>query len=125
ENARVQEFVKAAGAGDLAAMGRLFVESHRSLQHDYEVSCEELDFLVDAALAIPGVIGARMTGGGFGGCTVNLVKDDAVSLFSDRIRSKYRDRFDIAAEIYAVRPSGGAGPSENSADDPGRNGTFS
>ena len=60
--------------GDVEAMGRLFVESHRSLQHDYEVSCAELDFLVDSALAIDGVFGARMTGGGFGGCTVNMLR---------------------------------------------------
>ena len=65
ENARVQCFVEASACGDIAAMGALFVESHRSLQHDYEVSSAELDFLVDSALSIDGVYGVRMTGGGF------------------------------------------------------------
>ena len=64
----------AAQKGDLAEMGKLLVASHRSLQHDYEVSCAELDFLVDTAMGLTGVYGARMTGGGFGGCTVNLVR---------------------------------------------------
>jgi galactokinase len=67
EDARVNRFVEASERGDLEAMGKLMVESHRSLQHDYEVSCEELDFLAEAALGIEGVYGARMTGGGFGG----------------------------------------------------------
>ena len=62
-------------------MGRLLVESHRSLQHDYEVSCEELDFLVDAALGIEGVFGSRMTGGGFGGCTVTMLRAGAAPRF--------------------------------------------
>ncbi len=74
EDARVNRFVEASAAGDATAMGRLMVESHRSLQHDYEVSCAELDFLVDAALEIDGVYGSRMTGGGFGGCTVTLLR---------------------------------------------------
>ena len=76
---RVQQFHAASQAGDLQRMGKLFVESHRSLQHDYEVSCEELDCLVDTALTLDGVYGARMTGGGFGGCTVNLVASSAVA----------------------------------------------
>ena len=109
EDERVEQFVKAACRQDLPAMGRLFVESHRSLQHDFEVSCEELDFLVDAALGIDGVFGARMTGGGFGGCTVNLVRADAAGQFGDQIRSRYTNRFGIVPEIYEVRPSQGAG----------------
>ena len=67
EKDRVNRFVEAGTAGDVAKMGELMVASHRSLQHDYEVSCEELDFLVDQALKIEGVLGSRMTGGGFGG----------------------------------------------------------
>ena len=63
-------------------MGRLFIASHRSMQYDYEISCEEMDFLVDTAIKLPGVYGARMTGGGFGGCTVNLVAPDAVATFA-------------------------------------------
>jgi len=114
EDERVEEFVTGAARGDLATMGRLFVESHRSLQHDYEVSCEELDFLVDSALAIPGVIGARMTGGGFGGCTVNLVRQADRESFEREIQARYQARFGIKPEIYDVKPSEGAGPAKMS-----------
>jgi galactokinase len=109
ENQRVEDFIAASHRGDLAAMGELFVASHRSLQHDYEVSCEELDFLVDTALAIPGVLGARMTGGGFGGCTVNLVRPEAAGEFRTRIGAAYQDRFGLTPQIYLCRPSAGAG----------------
>jgi galactokinase len=109
EDLRVEQFVQAAANGDILCMGRLFVESHRSLQHDYEVSCEELDFLVDQALAIEGVFGARMTGGGFGGCTVSMMRPDAVDRFRGRISDAYEERFKVAPQIYPVRPSAGAG----------------
>ncbi|MGC9969204.1 MAG: galactokinase [Bryobacteraceae bacterium] len=109
EDARVEAFMAASNRGDLKAMGELFVASHRSLQHDYEVSCEELDFLVDTALSVPGVFGARMTGGGFGGCTVNLVAPEAVAAFEDAIRNSYQARFGITPQIYRCRPSAGAG----------------
>jgi len=107
---RVLQFHDAASAGDLERMGRLFVESHRSLQHDYAVSCEELDYLVDTALTIPGVYGARMTGGGFGGCTVNLVKSSELENFEAAIAARYKERFGIDATIIRCKPSGGAGP---------------
>ena len=84
EDARVNRFVEASTHGDVAGMGKLMVESHRSLQHDYEVSCAELDFLVDAALEIDGVYGSRMTGGGFGGCTVTLLRAEAARRRSAR-----------------------------------------
>ena len=71
-------------------MGQLMVESHVSLQHDYEVSCPELDFLVDTAMGIDGVLGARMTGGGFGGCTVNLLRRGAGERFRREISKAYR-----------------------------------
>ncbi len=109
ENARVNAFVDASGRGDTAAMGRLMVESHRSLQHDYEVSCEELDFLVDTALEIEGAIGSRMTGGGFGGCTVTMVRESAASAFGEAIQAAYRQRFGVTPAIYPCRPSAGAG----------------
>jgi galactokinase len=109
EDARVEEFVAEAARGDVGELGRLFVASHRSLQHDYEVSREELDFLVDTAMTVPGVYGARMTGGGFGGCTVNLVDAAAVDRFEETIRSRYHARYDIAPEVYRVQPSAGAG----------------
>ena len=108
ENARVLEFVEACRRGDAVSMGRLFVASHRSLQQDYEVSCEELDFLVDTAVSIPGVWGARMTGGGFGGCTVNLVEPARVDGFEEQIRDAYVRRFGIEPVFYHVRASDGA-----------------
>lgn len=110
ENNRVLQFVAACRRGDLQEMGRLFVASHRSLQHDYEVSCAELDFLVDTAIATSGVYGARMTGGGFGGCTVNLVDPLQVDSFEQTVGRAYRAQFNIAPTFYRVRPSPGAGP---------------
>ena len=81
ENQRVLDVGEAAKAKDLPEMGRLFIASHRSMQYDYEISCEEIDFLVDTAIKLPGVYGSRMTGGGFGGCTVNLVSSEKVDEF--------------------------------------------
>jgi galactokinase len=109
EDLRVELFMHAAARGDLVRMGELFVESHRSLQHDYEVSAEELDFLVDAAIGMEGVFGARMTGGGFGGCTVNLVRPDAAGWFQEEIGKAYQERFRIQPAIYRCVPSRGAG----------------
>jgi galactokinase len=108
ENRRVEAFVEAAANGNVERMGGLFVESHRSMQFDYEISCEELDYLVDAAIAIDGVYGARMTGGGFGGCTVNLVDASAALAFEGRISGAYRARYGKEPAIYRIRPSGGA-----------------
>ena len=108
EDARVNRFVDASARGDLALMGKLMVESHRSLQHDYEVSCEELDFLVDAALTLAGVLGSRMTGGGFGGCTVTLLRAEAAPAFRDAIAQAYNRKFDITPAIYPCDPSDGA-----------------
>lgn len=109
ENERVEEFMKAASQGDLMRMGRLFLASHRSLQHDYEVSAEELDFLVDTAAEFSGVYGSRMTGGGFGGCTVNLVAPDRVKLFQLNIAEAYRRAFHRDVQIYRCEPAAGAG----------------
>lgn len=90
-------------------MGKLLLASHRSLQHDYEVSCEELDFLVDTAMSLPGVYGARMTGGGFGGCTVNMVHPEDALDFQAAISHAYQSRFNLTPDIYPCRPSAGAG----------------
>jgi galactokinase len=109
EDARVGRFVEASARGDLAPMGKLMVESHRSLQHDYEVSCAELDFLVDTALGIDGVLGSRMTGGGFGGCTVTMLRPDAVARFGEQIAGVYERQFHATPQVYACRPSAGAG----------------
>ena len=102
-------FVEAGARGDLDAMGKLMVESHRSLQHDYEVSCEELDFLAEAALGIEGVYGARMTGGGFGGCTVSMMRPAAAPLFREKIAKAYEGKFGITPRVYECKPSAGAG----------------
>jgi galactokinase len=109
EDARVHAFVDASARGDLAAMGRLLVESHRSLQHDYEVSCEELDFLVDRALEIEGVIGSRMTGGGFGGCTVTMVREGSAGAFTAKIAEAYEAKYRLTPRVYPCKPSAGAG----------------
>ncbi len=109
ENRRVEEFAAASRAGDLASMGHLFRRSHRSMSQDYAISCPEIDFLVDAAVAIPGCYGARMTGGGFGGCTVNLVASGAVKGFSEAIREAYRKARGIDPQVIACVPARGAG----------------
>jgi galactokinase len=114
ENARVRRFVEASARGDLALMGKLLVESHRSLQHDYEVSCAELDFLVDSALAIDGVLGSRMTGGGFGGCTVTMLRPDAVGRFGEEMARAYQRQFQTTPQVYACQPSAGAGEVKDS-----------
>lgn len=109
ENARVEEFQAASALGNPWEMGRLFVASHKSLQYDYEVSCDELDFLVDTAVAKPYVYGARMTGGGFGGCTVNLMKAGTADRFQEAIFDDYKRKFKIQPIFYPVQPSAGAG----------------
>ena len=106
---RVVDFSAAARVADLRAMGRLVVASHRSMQHDYEISCEEIDFLVDTAIGIPGVYGARMTGGGFGGCTVNLVAPEAVDAFKKHLTETYGERYGKTPVFYECKPAGGAG----------------
>ncbi len=106
---RVVDFAHAAAKDDLAEMARLFVASHRSMQYDYEISCEEIDFLVDTAFTIPGVYGSRMTGGGFGGCTVNLVAAHAVSDFEHAIHDAYSTKYGIEPVFYDCRPAAQAG----------------
>ncbi|MDQ6708262.1 MAG: galactokinase [Acidobacteriota bacterium] len=106
---RVLDLAAAARAHDLRKMGELFVASHRSMQYDYEISCDEIDFLVERAIKIPGVFGARMTGGGFGGCTVNLVAPDAVADFESELKTAYAGRFAIEPAFYDCEPAAGAG----------------
>jgi galactokinase len=113
EDARVNRFVDASSSGDLGLMGRLMIDSHRSLQHDYEVSCAELDFLVDTALGIEGVLGSRMTGGGFGGCTVTLLRQPAAARFRSQIAQAYQRQFQVIPRIYSCNPSAGAGEVKN------------
>jgi galactokinase len=108
ENQRVLEAVKALAAGDLERLGALMNASHESLREDYQVSCKELDVLVELARKQPGTLGARMTGAGFGGCTVNLVRADAAEAFAEAVRWGYQDALGLRAEIYVCRASAGA-----------------
>jgi galactokinase len=108
EIARVAGFVESSIRGDLAQMGRLMVESHHSLRDDYEVSCPELNFLAEAALAVEGVYGARMTGGGFGGCTVTMLRLECEADFRERIARVYEAQFQVTPQIYPCHPSAGA-----------------
>jgi len=109
ENARVFEAKAALEVGDLDAFGRLMRESHRSLRDDYEVSCAELDLLVKLACDAEGVYGARMTGGGFGGCTVNLVRAGEVESFRQTVARGYERATGRAPEIYVCSPAQGVG----------------
>jgi galactokinase len=108
ENARTLEGVSALKAGDVARFGVLMNESHLSLQVDYEVSCRELDALVEAARTIDGVYGARMTGAGFGGCTVSLVKSEAVEAFQAEVPQEYKRATGLNTTIYVTTASQGA-----------------
>ena len=83
-------------------------QSHRSLRDDYEVSCAELDTMVDIAAAVEGVHGARMTGGGFGGCTINLVRADSVEQFKRTVSRGYERATGMAPEIFVCSAAGGA-----------------
>jgi galactokinase len=109
ENARVEATVAALAAGDLAAVGRLFAQSHASLRDDFEVSSPELDAMVEIASVVPGVIGARMTGAGFGGCTVNLVRPDAVAALRDAVQTRYPAQTGLTPRVLPVRAMAGAG----------------
>jgi galactokinase len=108
ENARVQSAVEAFHRGDSKALGPLMAESHRSLRDDYEVSCKELDLMVEIAAAQPGLVGARMTGGGFGGCTINLVESGAVADFKREVAAEYSSQTGLMPEIYVSPASEGA-----------------
>lgn len=108
ENQRTIKAVKALKEDNVEEFGRLMNASHVSLRDDYEVSCEEIDILVDLAWKIPGVIGSRITGGGFGGCTVSIVKNDAVDTFIDIIGKQYKEKVGHEAEFYVVDIGDGA-----------------
>jgi galactokinase len=108
ENARVRSAVEAFGKGNVKALGQLMQDSHRSLRDDYEVSCKELDLMVEIASAQPGLMGARMTGGGFGGCTINMVEAGAVNDFKRNVAEEYSTRTGLTPEIYVSPASEGA-----------------
>lgn len=102
ENRRTIRAVEALKNNDIKLFGELMNASHVSLRDDYEVSCEEIDILVDEAWKIPGVIGSRITGGGFGGCTVSIVKDEAIDTFQERLEKAYEEKTGKTAEFYIV-----------------------
>ncbi|MGB5085968.1 MAG: galactokinase [Methylocystis silviterrae] len=100
----------ALDAGDLKECGRLMYLSHESLRDDYEVSCAELDLMIEIARKLPGVYGARMMGGGFGGCTINLVKASRAEAFAQAMADRYRTATGVTPPILTCVPGPGAGP---------------
>ena len=102
ENQRTIRAVEALKQNDLQEFGALMNESHVSLRDDYEVSCDEIDVLVEEAWKVDGVIGSRITGGGFGGCTVSIVKDEAVETFKEKVGAAYQERVGKQADFYVV-----------------------
>lgn len=108
ENQRTIDAVTALKAGDIESFGKLMNQSHISLRDDYDVSCEEIDILVDLAWKIPGVLGSRITGGGFGGCTVSIVKDESVDTFIETIGKTYLEKVGHEAEFCTVDIGDGA-----------------
>ena len=109
EDQRTRTAVEVLQAGDIAAFGRLMNASHVSLRDDYEVSCPELDLLAETAWEIPGVLGSRMTGGGFGGCTVSIIKNSSVSEYEETAGRKYREAFGY--DCTFIPAAAGDGPS--------------
>jgi galactokinase len=109
ENARVIAAVDALKSNDICAVGQLMIASHQSLRDDYEVSCEELNVMTEAALKVEGVYGSRMTGAGFGGCTVSLVDESAVPAFTQQVASEYAATVGVQPQIYTCHASPGAG----------------
>lgn len=107
EKDRVLAVCEALNAGDYEKVGQMMYETHNGLSKDYEVSCEELDFLVEIARK-NGVTGSRIMGGGFGGCTINLVKDELYDRFINDAVAKYKEKFNKQLKIYNVVISDGA-----------------
>ena len=107
ENHRVKQFSEAIKNGDIKALGNLLYQSHEGLSTKYKVSCKELDFLVDRAKENPNVIGSRMMGGGFGGCTINLVKKDEFKTFKKEVSKKFKAAFEYDCDVYSVKLSRG------------------
>jgi galactokinase len=108
ENARVRSAREAMFAGDPTALGKLMLAAHVSYRDDFAASCEEVDFLVDTAITLPGCFGARLTGGGFGGCTVNLVAADQAEAFATTLKQAYQHHLNIEAQTYICAAVDGA-----------------
>ncbi len=113
ENIRVENACKTLLRNDFITFGKLMYETHEGLSKEYQVSCNELDILVDIARNDPSVSGSRMMGGGFGGCTINLVKKEGVQKFIAKVETEYRHKTGIEPEIYQVKIADGAGKIEN------------
>jgi galactokinase len=110
ENARVLDSAEALRTGDIVRFGKRMAESHCSLRDVYEVSCRELDLMVDLAYQQKGVYGARMTGGGFGGATINLVEAPHAGEFKEKMAKSYQRETGLVPQIYICKPAEGAGP---------------
>jgi galactokinase len=110
ENARVLQAAAALELRDLQAFGNLMLESHRSLRDDFEVSCYELDLMVELSENVEGVYGTRMTGGGFGGCTIALVRSDCVETFQKTVGGGYERSTGCKPEIYICTAADGVSP---------------
>lgn len=108
ENARVQSAGEYLKNNDFESLGQELLASHYGLSKDYEVSCSELDALVEIAKKLPGVLGCRMMGGGFGGCTINLVQQEFLENFTDVISEEYKKQIGLETEIYVTRIGEGA-----------------
>jgi len=108
ENQRTLDAARALTAGDLPEVGKLMRESHNSLRDLYEVSCRELDIMVESAQGLPGFCGGRMTGGGFGGCTINLVREENAEDFAKQIAERYRQATGINPQVYLCSAEDGA-----------------
>ena len=108
ENARVRSARESMYSGNPSSLGKLMLEAHVSYRDDFAASCEEVDFLVDTAITLRGCFGARLTGGGFGGCTVNLVKTSEAQTFREHLQSTYRERFNLIPETYISQAVDGA-----------------
>ncbi|HEY8937040.1 MAG TPA: galactokinase, partial [Cyclobacteriaceae bacterium] len=108
ENLRVEGASKDLANGDIASFGAKMNETHEGLSKLYQVSCKELDFLAEEAKAHPAVLGARMMGGGFGGCTINIVKNDEIETFISQLRKDYMNAFNIELKSYIVKVNDGS-----------------
>ncbi len=109
ENLRVEKAFSALANNNIKALGNLMYQSHEGLRDDYDVSCKELDLLFDMAKKSNDVIGSRMMGGGFGGCTINIVKKEKINLFSESIKNEYAKITGLEPEIYSVKITDGTG----------------
>jgi galactokinase len=109
ENERVLQATMALQRGDLTAFGKLMLDSHRSLRDDFEVSCSELDLMVKLAEHVEGVYGTRMTGGGFGGCTIAFVESHRIEGFQQTVREGYERSTGCKPEIYICSAADGVG----------------